>query len=231
MTAARRRAGLRPALGGLPDRRRADGRAEEIAAPIAFLLSDAASLVVGSVLYVDGVRRRDRAPGHRRVGRGTSSREPRDERQNQRCCALATRWTGSSPSRSTSRRWRGSRTCPRRTSSGPSGDVRQTPHRYLQRRRVERAMGVAVRDRPVDHRHLHVRGLLQPGHLQPTVRDMVGESPKANRAAHPRAGGPRAPRWRGPDRAVPEKNADRPIRIAFSAPRTAPRTGMHRRAR
>ena len=31
-----------------------DGRAEEIAAPIAFLLSDAASLVVGSVLYVDG---------------------------------------------------------------------------------------------------------------------------------------------------------------------------------
>jgi NAD(P)-dependent dehydrogenase (short-subunit alcohol dehydrogenase family) len=31
-----------------------DGRAEEVAAPIAFLLSDAASLVVGSVLYIDG---------------------------------------------------------------------------------------------------------------------------------------------------------------------------------
>jgi NAD(P)-dependent dehydrogenase (short-subunit alcohol dehydrogenase family) len=31
-----------------------DGRAEEIAAPIAFLLSDAASLIVGSVLFIDG---------------------------------------------------------------------------------------------------------------------------------------------------------------------------------
>ena len=31
-----------------------DGRAEEIAGPICFLLSDAASLMVGSVLYVDG---------------------------------------------------------------------------------------------------------------------------------------------------------------------------------
>ena len=31
-----------------------DGHAAEIAAPIAFLLSDAASLVVGSCLYVDG---------------------------------------------------------------------------------------------------------------------------------------------------------------------------------
>ena len=31
-----------------------DGRAEEIAAPIAFLLSGAASLIVGSVLYIDG---------------------------------------------------------------------------------------------------------------------------------------------------------------------------------
>ncbi len=31
-----------------------DGRAEEIAAPIAFLLSDAAALVVGSCLFVDG---------------------------------------------------------------------------------------------------------------------------------------------------------------------------------
>jgi NAD(P)-dependent dehydrogenase (short-subunit alcohol dehydrogenase family) len=43
-----------PLSEGYPTAIGRDGRAEEIAAPIAFLLSDAASLVVGSVLYVDG---------------------------------------------------------------------------------------------------------------------------------------------------------------------------------
>ena len=57
------------------------------------------------------------------------------------CCAPATRWTATTRSRSTSRRWRGSPSSPRRTSSGVfRATFGETPHRYLQRRRVERAM-------------------------------------------------------------------------------------------
>jgi NAD(P)-dependent dehydrogenase (short-subunit alcohol dehydrogenase family) len=43
-----------PLSEGYPSAVGRDGRADEIAAPICFLLSDAASLMVGSVVYVDG---------------------------------------------------------------------------------------------------------------------------------------------------------------------------------
>ena len=45
----------------------------------------------------------------------------------------------------------------------------ETPNRYLQRRRVERAMFLLRSTRPAGHRHLHGRRLLVAGHVQPGV--------------------------------------------------------------
>ena len=46
----------------------------------------------------------------------------------------------------------------------------ETPHRYLQRRRVERAMFLLRQTDPERHRDLLRRGLLEPGQLQPHLR-------------------------------------------------------------
>jgi transcriptional regulator GlxA family with amidase domain len=62
----------------------------------------------------------------------------------------------------------------------------ETPHRYLQRRRVERAMALLVStDRSVTDICMAV-GFASLGTFSRTFRDIVGESPKAYRAAHPR---------------------------------------------
>ena len=55
----------------------------------------------------------------------------------------------------------------------------ETPHRYLQRRRVERAMFLAPVDRPQHHRHLPGHRFHQPRHVQPDLR------PDRRRAAEP----------------------------------------------
>ncbi len=46
----------------------------------------------------------------------------------------------------------------------------ETPHRYLQRRRVERAMFGAPFDRPQHHPHLPGHRFHQSGHVQPDLR-------------------------------------------------------------
>jgi AraC-like DNA-binding protein len=58
----------------------------------------------------------------------------------------------------------------------------ETPHRYLQRRRVERAMELLREtDRPVTEICLDV-GLNSPGTFTRTFREIVGEPPSAYRA-------------------------------------------------
>ena len=68
----------------------------------------------------------------------------------------------------------------------------ETPHRYLQRRRVERAMALLCStDRSITDICMSV-GFSSLGTFSRTFRDIVGESPKEYRAAQPR-------RRQGPD--------------------------------
>jgi AraC-like DNA-binding protein len=61
----------------------------------------------------------------------------------------------------------------------------ETPHRYLQRRRVERAMAMLVStERSITDICMSV-GFSSLGTFSRTFRDIVGESPKDYRAAHP----------------------------------------------
>ncbi len=80
----------------------------------------------------------------------------------------------------------------------------ETPHRYLQRRRVERAMELLREtDRPVTEICFDV-GLGSLGTFSRTFRAIVGESPSAYRERFAEHGGgcgfPRAGRWPGCDR-------------------------------
>jgi AraC-like DNA-binding protein len=62
----------------------------------------------------------------------------------------------------------------------------ETPHRYLQRRRVERAMALLVStDRSVTDICMSV-GFSSLGTFSRTFREIVGSSPTEYRAAHPR---------------------------------------------
>ena len=61
----------------------------------------------------------------------------------------------------------------------------ETPHRYLQRRRVERAMALLCStDRSITDICMSV-GFSSLGTFSRTFREIVGESPKEYRAAHP----------------------------------------------
>lgn len=61
----------------------------------------------------------------------------------------------------------------------------ETPHRYLQRRRVERAMALLVStERTVTDICMAV-GFSSLGTFSRTFREVVGESPSAYRRAHP----------------------------------------------
>ena len=64
----------------------------------------------------------------------------------------------------------------------------ETPHRYLQRRRIERAMALLVStDRSITDICMAV-GFASLGTFSRTFRGVVGESPKEFRAAHPPVG-------------------------------------------
>jgi transcriptional regulator GlxA family with amidase domain len=61
----------------------------------------------------------------------------------------------------------------------------ETPHRYLQRRRVERAMAMLVStDRSITDICMAV-GFSSLGTFSRTFREIVGEPPRDYRAAHP----------------------------------------------
>src|SRR4026207_91556 len=60
----------------------------------------------------------------------------------------------------------------------------ETPHRYLQRRRVERAMALLVStDRSITDICMSV-GFSSLGTFSRTFKEIVGETPKEYRAAH-----------------------------------------------
>src|SRR5919106_7010924 len=58
----------------------------------------------------------------------------------------------------------------------------ETPHRYLQRRRVERGIFSSERDRSQRDRDLLRRWIREPGDLQPNLPEIVGEPPTTYRA-------------------------------------------------
>ena len=168
-----------------------DGRAEEIAAPIAFLLSDAASLVVGSVLYVDGgtdAILHPVAPEGWDVALPVQmSRET--EQQNRRMLrardAMDRQFADPLDIPALARIAHVSEAHFIRTFRATFGE---TPHRYLQRRRVERAMALLCStDRSITDICMSV-GFSSLGTFSRTFRDIVGESPKEYRAAHPHGG-------------------------------------------
>ena len=105
----------------------------------------------------------------------------------------------------------------------------ETPHRYLQRRRVERAMWLLREtDRSVTDICLDV-GFTSLGTFSRTFREIVGESPVAYRAAPRRSAAPCRPAspWPGRDRAVSEKPAGRARRLesrAMTSTRSPTRT-------
>ena len=61
----------------------------------------------------------------------------------------------------------------------------ETPHRYLQRRRVERAMAMLVSTQQSITDICMSVGFSSLGSFSRTFREIVGESPKEYRAAHP----------------------------------------------
>src|SRR5207302_9157405 len=81
----------------------------------------------------------------------------------------------------------------------------ETPHRYLQRRRVERAMFLLREtDRSITDVCLDV-GFASLGTFSRTFRDIVGVNPTDYRAHAEAAVARTASPWRGPDPAVLEK--------------------------
>ena len=122
-----------------------------------------------------------------------SARGPRSRRSPQRrsradsrwrsriatvgCCARATRWTGPSRSRSTFARWRAiAHVSPAHFSRQFRATFGESPHHYLQRRRVERAMELLRETDRDGDRHLLRRRLQQPRHVQSDVQGGGGRT-------------------------------------------------------